>query len=168
MSKFIFHCSLMYLKKYFCIDINFKVPCMYYLYLCLIDFILSLQVFVSSGYTSALITTYEHYCLLGNNTCGLCLLIMLLIIIIIVHIFIVHICVLYMLHWIIYIINIYIYIKYKENIIVVIYISLFFVAPTRGGPIAFSTAIITCRLLFVWRRKLFDLAVIDCITPEIM
>ncbi len=37
--------------------------------------------------------------------------------------------------------------------------------PHTGGPVAFSTAIITCRLLFVWCRKLFNLAVIDCITP---
>ena len=40
--------------------------------------------------------------------------------------------------------------------------------PTQGGPVAFSTAIITYRLLFVWRRKLFKLAVIDYITHEIM
>ncbi len=49
----------MYLKKYFCIDINFKALCMYYLYMCLIDFILSLQVvksnkIVTLGYPSAL------------------------------------------------------------------------------------------------------------------
>ena len=37
--------------------------------------------------------------------------------------------------------------------------------PPQGGPVAFSTAITTYRLLFVWCRKLFDLAVIDCITP---
>ena len=37
--------------------------------------------------------------------------------------------------------------------------------PHTGGPVAFSTAIITYRLSFVWCRKLFDLAVIDCITP---
>ncbi len=37
-----------------------------------------------------------------------------------------------------------------------------------GRPVAFSTAIITYRLLFIWCRKLFDLAgvaAIDCITP---
>ena len=39
-------------------------------------------------------------------------------------------------------------------------------APHTGGPVAFSTAIITYRLLFVWCRKLFDLAVVDCITPD--
>ncbi len=39
-----------YLKKYFCIDIidDFKALCMYYLYLCVIDFILSLQVLKKS------------------------------------------------------------------------------------------------------------------------
>ena len=36
--------------------------------------------------------------------------------------------------------------------------------PHTGGPVAVSTAIKT-KLLFVWCRKLFDLAVIDCITP---
>ena len=42
---------------------------------------------------------------------------------------------------------------------------IIFWTPHTGGPVAFSTAIITYRLLFVWCRKLFNLAVIDCITP---
>ena len=54
----------------------------------------------------------------------------------------------------------------KEKKITPMYIILILLwTPTQGGPVAFSTAIITYRLLFVWCRKLFDLAVIDCITP---
>ena len=83
-----FHCSLMFLKKNFFIDIDFNALCMYHLHLCLIDFILSLQVFksrssclcqqvVSSAlnnilcqYAAYLQTTIEiQCCLLGNNTC---------------------------------------------------------------------------------------------------
>ena len=48
-----------------------------------------------------------------------------------------------------------------------LYISLVTLwTPHTGGPVAFSTAIITYRLLFDWCRKLFDLAVVDCITPD--